>query len=175
MEDFQNLDTVLHYRQSTREFSDEKVGSDQISALIQAAEASPIGCRNYKGYGILVIQDRQALQQIAKAFAEKTGRPDPLYGAGLLFLIYVKEGAIADLERFDAGIIAENIHLKATSLKIGSLIIYSFIRALLGDAAIWNQLGLPEHAKPLLSVAAGYRKKEWIKREIKPLIDVQIK
>lgn len=150
------LENVFSLRQSVRAYADSPVSEEDVQALLAAADAAPVGRHLYEAYDIAVIQDKALLKGIADDFKAATGRPDPLYGAPLLFLIFRNEKAVDDLVKLDAGIIAENIHLKAAELGLGSVIIYNIIRTLGTKGDYVKRLGLPETYEPLLSVAVGH-------------------
>ena len=96
---------------------------------------------------------------------EKTGNGDPLFKAPLLFIICKTKEAVDYLMHFDAGIIAEHIHLKAAELGLGSVILFGFIRHLGEDAEYIKMLDLPEGTLPLLAVAVGHAPGSDVKRK----------
>lgn len=69
------------------------------------------------------------------------------------------------LEGFDAGIIAEHIHLKASDLGLSSIILFGFIRLLGKDADYLKMLHLPEGVSPILAVAVGHSPLDGKKRK----------
>ena len=96
---------------------------------------------------------------------EETGGGDPLFGAPLLFLICSTKEAVDYLMRYDAGIIAEHIHLKAAELGLGSVILFGFIRHLGENAEYIKKMNLPEGVYPLLGVAVGHGPGSAVKRK----------
>lgn len=67
--------------------------------------------------------------------------------------------------RYDAGIIAEHIHLKAAELGLGSVILFGFIRHLGENAEYIKKMNLPEGVYPLLGVAVGHGPGSGVKRK----------
>lgn len=67
--------------------------------------------------------------------------------------------------RYDAGIIAEHIHLKAAELGLGSVILFGFIRHLGENAEYIKKMNLPEGVYPLLGVAVGHGPESAVKRK----------
>ena len=117
------------------------------------------------GHNLVVVRDREILDLIAKEEKEETGGGDPLFGAPLLFLICRTKEAVDYLMRYDAGIIAEHIHLKATELGLGSVILFGFIRHLGENAEYIKKMNLPEGVYPLLGVAVGHGPGSAVKRK----------
>ena len=89
----------------------------------------------------------------------------------LIFICETKE-AFDYLKEFDAGIIAEHIHLKASDLGLGSVVLYGFIRHLGHDADYVKALGLPEGTYPLLAVAVGHSRMAKMERKEDRAFDV---
>ena len=133
--------------------------------MIDAAMASSVGKHNDGGYNLVVVRDREILDLIAKEEKEETGGGDPLFGAPLLFLICRTKEAVDYLMRYDAGIIAEHIHLKAAELGLGSVILFGFIRHLGENAEYIKKMNLPEGVYPLLGVAVGHGPGSAVKRK----------
>ncbi len=150
------FDHVLALRKSVRRYTEEAVSVEQEEALLHAAMASSVGKHNDRGYVLAVVRDKEILQLIARETAEKTGGGDPLFRAPFLLLICRTKEAVEYLMEFDAGIIAEHVHLKAAELGLGSVILRGFIRNLGEDAEYVRALKLPEGVYPLLGVAVGH-------------------
>ena len=135
---------VLALRKSVRRYTKEIVSQEDEKAMLDAAMASSVGKHNDGGYNLVVVRDREILDLIAKEEKEETGGGDPLFGAPLLFLICRTKEAVDYLMRYDAGIIAEHIHLKAAELGLGSVILFGFIRHLGENAEYIKKMNLPE-------------------------------
>ncbi|MGN0955270.1 nitroreductase family protein [Dialister sp.] len=150
------FDTVLSLRKSVRSYTEEPVSEEDIRALIHAAQESSVGHHNDKGYALVVVRDPSVLKRISTEGGEKAGKPHMIYEAPLLILICRTKDVMENLEGFDAGIIAEHIHLKASDLGLSSVILFGFIRLLGKDADYLKMLKLPEGVTPLLAVAVGH-------------------
>ena len=150
------LDQVLAIRKSVRTYTDEPVSPADVEALLQAAKAASVGKHNDAGYALTVVKDPALLLQIDKEAEEKLGKPHMFFGAPLLILICETKEAFGHLKEFDAGIIAEHIHLKATELGLGSVVLFGFIHHLGHEADYVKALDLPEGTYPLLGVAVGH-------------------
>ncbi len=150
------FDQVLALRKSARAYTDEPVSQADIDALLKAAMAASVGKHNDAGYTLAVVKDPALLSQIDKEAEEKLGRPHMFFQAPLLILICETKEVFGHLKEFDAGIIAEHIHLKATDLGLGSVVLFGFIHHLGHEADYVKALNLPEGTYPLLGVAVGH-------------------
>ena len=150
------FDRVLTLRKSVRSYADEPVSEEDRKALIHAALESPVGHHNDRGYVLVSVTDPKVLKLISTEGGEKVGKPHMIFEAPLLILICRTKDTMENLQGFDAGIIAENIHLKASDLGLGSIILFGFIRLLGKDAEYMKALNLPEGITPLLAVAVGH-------------------
>jgi nitroreductase len=153
------FDHVLAVRSSVRRYTEEPVAEEDIEKILAAAERSPVDHFDYKNYAIAAVTDRKVLKLLAEENQALSGRGDPIYGAPLLLLIMSTPEAREDSIKLNAGIMAENMHLKAVDLGLGSICIYSFIRTLNkqeGYGKYFQALHLPEGLKPAIAVAVGH-------------------
>ncbi len=152
------LDQILKTRVSIRRYTDEPLTEEEIQAILEAAQRSPIGHFDYKNYAVAVVTDKEILKELADENNALCGGGDPIYGAPALFLILRTEQAENDTAKLNAGIIAEHMHLKAVDLGLGSIDVYSFIRVFEkqpGYGAYFRRLNLPGY-QPIMSVAVGH-------------------
>ena len=147
------FDQVLALRKSIRSYTDEPVSKEDLAALVKAALASSVGKHNDAGYILCVVTDPALLSAIDKEAEEKLGKPHMFFEAPALIFICETKEAFDYLKEFDAGIIAEHIHLKASDLGLGSVVLY--VKA----------LGLPEGTYPLLAVAVGHSRAAKMERK----------
>jgi len=149
-------DKVESLRKSVRKYTAEPVSEADIEALIHSAQTASVGKHNDAGYVLSVVTDPEVLRYVIKESEEKIPRPDPIFSAPLVIFICRTKDAFEHLMEFDVGVIAEHIHLKATDLGLGSVVLYGFIGGLRGKSDYVSKLGLPEGAEPLLAVAVGH-------------------
>lgn len=147
---------ILEKRKTTREYKSEKISKDIIDKLLNSAKKSPVGMHNDEGYVIISISSTEILKAITEESIEKGAKKDPLYGVPLVILVCKTEKAINTLAEFDAGIIIENIHLKATELELGSVILKGFVGLLGNDAKYLKMININEKIEPLIAIGIGY-------------------
>lgn len=169
------FDHVLAVRRSIRRYTEEPVSKEDMEKILSAAERVPVGHFDFKNYAIAAVTDRKILDLLAEENQALSGRGDPIYGAPLLFLIMSTPDAWEDSIKLNAGIMAENMHLKATDLGLGSICVYSFIRTLNkqeGYGKYFQALHLPEGLKPVMAVAVGHTPIPQQERRLVPRIKV---
>lgn len=169
------FDHVLAVRSSVRRYTDEPVSEEKIEKIIAAGERVPVGHFDFKNYAIAAITDKKILQLLAEENQALSGRGDPIYGAPLLLLIMNTPEARADSIKLNAGIMAENMHLKAVDLGLGSICIYSFIRTLNsteGYGRYFQAMHLPEGLQPAMAVAVGHTPVPQKERRLVPRIKI---
>lgn len=158
-------------RKSVRTYTGEILSEDELSAILKAAYASPVGMGRYEDVHLTVITKKELLEKINTAGAKMFGKPDAnvLYGAPLLLLISVKlpeaEG-MRNVSYSNAAIIAQNIALAATELGVGACHIWGAVIALGGCPEILKELSLPEGFAPSCAVALGKTDETYTLREI---------
>lgn len=117
------FDHVLSVRSSVRRYTDEPVSEEDIKRIVAAGKEVPVGHFDFKNYAIAAITDKTVLKLLAEENDALSGRGDPIYGAPLLLLIMSTPQAQEDSIKLNAGIMAENMHLKAVDLGLGSICI----------------------------------------------------
>ncbi len=178
------LEQVIAVRRSHRDFSDESLTPEQIGQLAWSAQGqalkgryrtvpsagatyplelflpSDMGLFHYMltkhalekvteedlrsalasaAWGQGFIADAPLTLVLAAEFERTTGR----YGQRGIRYVYM-----------EAGHAAQNIHLQAEALGLGSVAVGAF-----DDAAVGKVLGLPSHLKPIYMVTVGHRRK----------------
>jgi len=178
------LEQVIAVRRSHRDFSDESLTPEQIGQLAWSAQGQALKgrYRTVPSAGatypleLFLVSDMGLFHYILTKHAlEKVTDQDlrsPLASAAWsqefiadapLTLIFT-----AEFERttgryrqrgiryvyMEAGHAAQNIHLQAEALGLGSVAVGAF-----DDAAVSKVLGLPNHLKPIYMVTIGHRRK----------------
>jgi len=178
------LEQVIAVRRSHRDFSDESLTPEQIGQLAWSAQGqAPKGrYRTVPSAGatysleLFLVSDMGLFHYILSKHAIEKLTDQDLRSA--LASAAWSQGFIADapltlvftaeFERttgrygqrgiryvyMEAGHAAQNIHLQAEALGLGSVAVGAF-----DDAAVSKVLGLPNHLKPIYMVTVGRRRK----------------
>lgn len=132
------FDHVLSVRCSVRRYTEEPVSEEDIQKIVKAGEEVPVGHFDFKNYAIAAITDKKVLRLLAEENQALSGRGDPIYGAPLLLLIMNTPEAREDSIKLNAGIMAENMHLKAVDLGLGSICILQLYPHAEPGRGIWK-------------------------------------
>jgi nitroreductase len=174
---------VLAARKSVRRFADADLDDAEIGALLDAAQRAPVGSALYRDLHITVLRDRELMQALADAAAER--RADraavektlddglkahvagaasaPFYGAPVVFVVsHRKQDLQPGIEFCNAAIVSFTMHLAAADLGLGSVIIWFVLETirLRPELGLAERLGIPENFEPLLGLAAGRPEKK---------------
>lgn len=137
------FDQVLSIRQSTRRYTEKQIGSEQIEAILAAANRSPVGSNLYRDIHITVVQDQNKLLHLCEAawkrFSSKDKvkeiagdtvseerakdkTPNLFYGAPTVFFIsHRKQNLQEGIEWANVTTVTNQMHLAATNLGLGSV------------------------------------------------------
>ena len=182
---------LLSYRKSTRKFTDEQISEDDLKKILYAANAAPVGSNMYKDVHLTIVRDRGVLDKLAEAAVKRhedkvtmakivgeirdAERPktttDPFYAAPLvIFISHRKQDLQPGIEYANTACIAMSMHLAATALGLGSVLMWGSLEAMRVIPELDNTalLELPEDFEPLLGVAFGHTEKELVRRNIDP-------
>ena len=152
-------DAILD-RRSIRSYTDEKLTEDEVHTLLQCGLWAP-SAHNRQTTRFAVVQDQQLLERLRREMTEATEEPSRWlkafhYGAPCVIFVYDRTG-----DRWsgvNGAIAAENIHVAAQGLGLGSVligVIRDFMLSERGEA--WKErLGLPEDCEFVLAVAVGH-------------------
>lgn len=162
---------AIYSRKSIRTYTGESISEEELSAVLKAANAAPIGMGRYEDVHLTVISNRELLNKINTAGAKMFGKPEAnvLYGAPMLLLISAKlpeaEG-MRNVAYSNAAIIAQNTALAATELKIGVCHIWGATIALSACPEILKELNLPAGFTPCCAVTLGKTDETYSPRQI---------
>ncbi len=161
------LDAIFS-RSSVRAFTDQPLTNEQIAQLANAALAAPTAM-NRQPYQLIAVKDKALILELEKATVEYFAAQNPeiaqrnasrgnkvFYNAPVAFFIAIDtEGAY---NKFDCGIVAQNLAIAATGMGLGSVILGMPRGAFLGDRAeeLRMRLEFPEGYEFGLCVAVGY-------------------
>ncbi len=160
---------TINNRKSVRKYTGA-LTEGALKTVLLAGEASPIGMGKYGDMHMTVIREREILDGIERAANEffKTINGKPLYGAPCLILVSTKlSGTPMDkIPYSNAAIVAENMHLAATDIGLGSCLIWGAINGLNNDQGLIKKLNLPEGHTPCCGVIVGETEEKFTDRII---------
>ena len=179
---------VLRLRQSNRKFTPEQISVQQLSDLLLSANAAPTGSNLYKDIHLTVVQDKEVLKKLSQASDKRREdtermkqilgesaltrpRREPFCGAPtVIFVSHRKQDAQPGIEFANAMCVAYSMHLAATDLNLGSVLIWGIIEAMREIPELDNTalLNLPDNFEPLMGLAVGYSEAELTARDINP-------
>jgi len=146
------IDWILR-RRSIRKFTEQKLSSDQIRSLLEAAMAAPTAV-NLKPWKFIVVEDENGLAELRKALPfGKIDAPCAIVVCG--DLQSVKKPVT---ERFwiqDCSAASQNLLLAATSLGLGS--VWCGVHPINQiEKAVRKALDIPQGVIPLNVIFVGY-------------------
>jgi nitroreductase len=147
---------VLEKRRTIRFYKQEKVESDLLRKLMEAARLAPCGGNMQRLRYIIVSEDQETVRRVFEqtawaAFVKPKRSPEWGKNAPLAFIVLTSAKADSDTVHADAGAAVQNMQLAATDLGLGCCWIGSFNRA--ETAKI---LKLPDGAAAVYLVAVGW-------------------
>ena len=149
------IDTLFK-RKSVRSYTGENITEEELKIILKAADASPVGMRQYESLHLTIITNKDLLEKINAAVGIMPHRPNakPLYDAPTMILISSRKypDEMINVMYSNAAIMSHNISLAATELNIGSCYIWGAIRAILNSEEVLKELNLPEGFVPCCSV-----------------------
>lgn len=164
------LDTIFS-RRTVRTYNGEQVTPEQLNTVLKAANAAPIGRKQYDTMHLTVIQNKALLTKIDNACALMFGEPDmhPLYGAPTMILvssILPDDMPSANVAFSNAAIVVQNMALAACELGLGVCHIWGAVRAINLTPEILADLHLPDGITPCCAVVLGATDEEYALRDI---------
>ena len=160
---------TLFKRKSVRTYTGESISKEELNIILKAADASPVGLKQYETLHLTVITNKDLLNKIETVAGAMFNKPDhhPLYGAPTFILISSKNMPMMENVMYsNAAIMSHNISLAATSLNIGSCYIWGATAAISNNKELINELNLPEDFIPCCGVILGKTNEEFTTKEI---------
>lgn len=172
-----NFKKVLLTRQSTRDYKDEQLTTDEVASILTAGMHAPVGRGQYQNLHITVVQDQAVLDRMCEAtwarlalekkVMELKGEdssvlpenPNVFFGAPtVIFVSHKGLGAPTGIAWSNAISVVNQMHLEATNLGLGSCYVWGALDAMRTIPALdhTDLLELPEGFTPLCALAVGY-------------------
>jgi nitroreductase len=169
---------LLRHRRSTRRFTAEQISQEDLSKILAAANIAPIGSNRFDDIHLTVVQDRSVLGKLAEASVVRwedkatmkeivgdnpkmnaSGKPfDPFYEAPVVvFVSHRKQTVQPGIEFSNVAIVAYTMHLAATNLGLGRVLMWFALESMREIPAYDNTavLKLPDGFEPLIGIAIG--------------------
>ncbi|NLJ95386.1 MAG: nitroreductase family protein [Clostridiaceae bacterium] len=149
---------TIFSRKSIREYTGEKISSEDLEKILEAGQAAAVGRGDYESLLLTVISNQDLIDEIEANDSKIMGEEShPFFGAPQIVLISVKPSDTepSNVEFASVGCIAENISLAATELGVGSCLIWGAIRRALGNEELLKKFELPKGYFPCGAVTLG--------------------
>ena len=161
--------TLARQRCTTRGFTDDKIGKDDLDRILSAGRVAPTAC-NKQPQRIIVVRLPDNISKVQKAY--KT--------FGSQCVLIVCQDKSAPLMRpfdnkcsgdLDIGIVCDHMMLAARELGIGSVMV-----GLFDPGIIREEFNIPDHIEPTALIILGYPAQGFLsldrhRTERKPLAD----
>jgi len=167
---------LIRYRQTIRQFTQVQISQNDLNAILDAAFSAPVGSNMNQDIHLTVVQNRDVLDMLAQAstrrwedketMAKIVGKEavnmparDPFRNAPtVVFVSHRKQYVQPGIEYSNVACIVYSMHLAATNLGLGSVLIWGALEAMREIPELDHTvvLELPDDFEPLLGVAIGY-------------------
>lgn len=165
-----NTFDTLFSRKTVRNYTGEQLSGEALSAILKAANASPIARGIYDAVHLTVIQNPQLLSKIDANGAAFFGNPSltPLYQAPTMIVVSGKKPApgMENVTYSNAAIVVHNMALAAVELGLGQCCIWGATMALSHNEELVKELHLPEGFVPCSSLIVGKTEESYGLRDI---------
>ncbi|QQO07674.1 nitroreductase family protein [Breznakiella homolactica] len=158
----ETMNTIAR-RRAVRSYQPKQITEAELTAVLNAGSASPIGLGERDYYRLTVIQNPGMLRRItdatAKAFNHNPLMSRATYDAPTLVVVSTirdRHPEMPGLEIASAACIADTMLIAATDLGLGSVYICAFVEGILSDPRLLADLGLPPGFTPVAGVLLGY-------------------
>ena len=164
---------VINTRSSIRRYKDQPIEEEVCRTLVEAGLKAPTAT-NRQEIHITVVGKDNPVQAEIQHDLNPNGAISFFYDAPLTFYLSAEEDF--RWSPIDAGIAVENIHLAASALGLGSVILGCMERILNGEkkAEYAEKLCIPEGYKFFVAIAVGYPDTEKVPHTISFDKDVSV-
>ncbi len=165
MNTFENLFS----RRSIRTYNGENITETELSQILKAAYAAPVGRALFDTLNITVISNRDYLNKWEN-YCESVTEHRPFYGAPTLVLVSSlipsPDLKSVNVNFSNAAILVQNMAIAATELGIGSCHIWGAVRLLNDNDELLKELNLPEGFVPYCAIILGHTDEKYELRDI---------
>ncbi len=150
---------AIAIRKSVRSFTNEPISEEQVQELIAAGSAAPVGMGAHQTVKITVIQNDALIEELRNLIEKAAERTNfnPFYSPNLLIIVSCQDDPSArGRDISNASCVVENMHLAATDLGLGSVILWGCIKVMAELPDIHELLQIPADFVPLVGLAVGH-------------------
>lgn len=169
---------AMKMRKSSRSFQRKQITKEELNAVLAAGSIAPVSKGDYSTYKLVVIQNKEVLEEIkvstAKALGDET--INTLYDAPTLIVIcaQVAEGPRTGVDYASTSCIAQNMLLAATDLHLANIYLWSFKSGVESNKELLEKLNLPDNYRINCAVALGYPTEEIVcEKELENTLETQ--
>lgn len=155
---------ALYSRKSVRSYTGESVSEAELSEILRAAYAAPVGRARYDTLHLTVITDKDYISRWEDACEGK-----PFYDAPTVILVSSEMTGDPgqDNVRFsNAAIVVHNMAVAATDMGIGACHIWGAVRTLNDSPELLGELSIPEGKTPCCAIIIGVTDEKYTLRKI---------
>ena len=159
-----NTFDTLYSRKSVRSYTGESLSEEQLSEILKAAFAAPVGRARYDTLHLTVITDKDYLSRWEEACGGK-----PFYGAPTVILVSSEMAGTPEQDNVrysNAAIVVQNMAIAATEMGLGSCHIWGAVRTLNVSPDLLRELSLPEGKVPCCAIIIGATDEKYTLRDI---------
>lgn len=161
-----NTSDTIYSRRTIRNFNGKAITEQELSRILKAAYAAPVGRAMYDSLSLSVVTNKALLLKWEQHMAKAVGNPDmhPFYGAPTVIL--VSSVGNGNVNYSNAATLVQNMALTATDMGIGACHIWGAVGVLNGNAELIKELKVPDGMTPCCAIALGYFDGEYEIRDI---------
>ena len=165
MKTFENLFS----RRSIRTYNGENLTEEELSLILKAAYASPVGRALFDTLNLTVITNRDYLNKW-EDYCESESGHRPFYGAPTVILVSSlipsTDLKSVNVNFSNAAITVQNMAIAATELGVGSCHIWGAVRFLNDNGELLEELDLPEGFIPCCAITLGHTDEKYELRDV---------
>ena len=150
---------IVSARRSCRAYTGEQISAEQLEAIVEAGRTAPIAGADYRMSHMTVVQNPALVAEIREAcmLTRKDGsKADPTYGAPTLIFLSATGPSDDQIEYCNVACAIENMALAATSMELGSVHLWGFLKKLRKQPEVLAKLNIPEGYTVLSAFAVGH-------------------
>lgn len=116
---------AIALRKSSRAYQSAQLSEEDLTTILTAGCAAPVGMGQYDALHITAIQGAELLERLSSAASKVMGQKEPFYGAPTVLLLSAKESIDPGISYVNAACMMENMLLAGAGIGVGSVIVWS--------------------------------------------------